>query len=424
MSILLAHLPVGFEESYPLALAAIAAPLIEAGYEVEGIDVGRVGLEGLARRLSKGDIALVGASVWSPARAEARKLAEVVRAADPEPTLVLGGPHATLVPGDIDADVVVLGEGEITFEAVVDAIAAGRSPHGVAGVHGGPARERADLGALPELDRTIFAVSDYHRDHLPSGRRYTSDVTSRGCLYRCAYCSSPVLWGRGHTYRPAEQVVESWKRLQTDHGVSGILVEDDLFTQRRERVHALCEALIVSQLRVTWEVINGVRPETVDAELLDLMHQAGCTRIALSLESSSPDRLRMMGRSPSLEHSRSAAAAARAVGIGVTGYFMLGLPGETVADRRATFDFACSLPLDMAHFSVASAWPGTQWSASDLSEVPPSERSNYYSSWYLHPVRAVRAARMLGIGPAQLPAMMGRLLAWMNKPLEARRVGA
>jgi len=425
VTILLVHLPVGFEESYPLALAAIAAPLIEAGYAVEGLDVARCGIDGLARRLDRGDVGVVGLSVWSPAVSAARVVAETVREAPGNPVLVLGGPHPTLAPDDVDADAVVLGEGEVTFHEVVDAVAAGRALTGIGGVHvrgvTGVSRETVDLATLPLPDRTIFGVADYHRDHLPTSGRYASDVTSRGCLYRCAFCSAPALWGRGHRYRPAEQVVESWDRLATDHGVTGVLVEDDLFTQRRERVIELCERLIVSQVRVTWELLNGVRPETLDAQLLDLMHQAGCTRLALSIESSSPERLKAMGRTPSLDAVRSAVEATRDAGIGATGYFMLGLPGETRFDREATFDFAASLPLDMAHFSVASAWPGTAWSAGDLSAVPAIERSTYYAAWYLHPVRAVRAARMLGVRPAQLPQMMGRLLNWMNKPLEARR---
>jgi anaerobic magnesium-protoporphyrin IX monomethyl ester cyclase len=172
-------------------------------------------------------------------------------------------------------------------------------------------------------------VADYHRDHLPRGRRYASSVTSRGCQYRCSFCSAPALWGKKHRYRSAESVVEEWRRLQVDFGVDGILVEDDLFTHHKRRVAALCEALIRSGKPVTWELLNGIRPESVDGPLLELMARAGCTRLAFSLETADKERLRRMGRSADLERVARSVSAAQDAGIGVTGYFMVGLPGET-----------------------------------------------------------------------------------------------
>ncbi|MFT7625131.1 MAG: anaerobic magnesium-protoporphyrin IX monomethyl ester cyclase [Myxococcota bacterium] len=415
MTVLLVHVPVGFEEAYPLALAALASPLLEAGHRVEGLDLARVGLLALQARLDRGDISVVGLSVWSPALAECIEVARLVQEAPGSPTLVVGGPHPTLLPADVPADVVVQGEGELAFAYAVAEVAAGRTPEPILRF------DVADMATLPLPDRTVFGVADYHREHRPTGLRYASDVTSRGCLYSCAYCSAPQIWGRGHRFRPAEQVVAHWSQLAQDHGVHGILVEDDLFTQRKARVHELCEQLIRAQRPVAWELLNGVRPETLDRPLLDVMQQAGLTRMALSLESGSPVHLKALGRSPDLQRARQAVLDAKRSGIGVTGYFVMGLPGETEADRRATFDWACSLPLDMAHFSVASAWPGTKWTADDLTHVPPSERSGYYASWYLHPVRAWRAAKVLGVRVSELPDMMNRLAQWMARPLEERR---
>ena len=419
MTVLLVHLPVGFEEAYPLSLAAIASPVLGAGYAVEGLDVGRVGVAGLRRRLARGDVELMGLSVWSAGVAGARDVIAAARSAAPNPVrVVVGGPHPSLSPDDVPADATVVGEGEHAFLSLVEAMAAGRSLEAAAAAPHAP----VDLDSVALPDRALFAVADYHRDHLPRGRRYTADVTSRGCRYRCAFCSAPALWGRSHRHRAAARVVEAWRQLRVDHLVDGVLVEDDLFTHDRERVVDLCESLIATPPGVTWELLNGVRPETLDAALLALMRRAGCTRLALSLECADPAQLRAMGRSPDLERARTVAGAARAAGLGVTGYFMLGLPGETAADRRRTFAFAAALRLDMAHFSVASAWPGTRWRPEDLSRVPPRERSAYYAAWYLHPARAWRAGRMLGVRPAELPSMARRLLRWMVSPLEARRV--
>ncbi len=405
--VLLIHVPVGFEEAYPLALASLAAPLLARGHAVEGLDVARVGLPGLRRRLARGDVDVAALSVWSPGLAAARSVVAVLR--EQRLRVVVGGPHASLAPDDLDADVVVRGEGEA---AIVDAVEGARS--GVLGP-GAP----LDLAALPLPDRTVFRVADYHRDHNPRGATYTPSVTSRGCLHSCTFCSAPALWGRGHRVRPAEQVVEEWARLASDHNVAAVLVEDDLFTQDASRTTQLCEALGARRDLPRFEVINGIRPETITAGLAHLLARAGCTRVALSLETHSPAQLRALGRGDDLPRVARAVAALSSARIGVTGYFMLGLPGETAADRLALFNYARELPLDMAHFSRASAWPGTSWAA-PLSEVSAAERAALYAAWYLHPGRARRAAHLLGAGPRDLPRMARRLVDWMVRPLEAR----
>lgn len=417
MTILLVHVPVGFEEAYPLALSALAAPLRAEGYAVEGLDAARVGATGLIDRLSRGDIDWIGISVWSPALDACRLLIQSCRRVAPTVPIVVGGPHVTLSPSDLDADCAVIGEGEQAIVEIAHRLAAGRSLPAI-----WDRTAPICLDDVPLPDREIFPVDAYHRDHLPRGRRYASTVTSRGCRYRCAYCSAPSIWGKGHRRYSPERTIEEFTLLRYRHGVDGVLIEDDLFNQDRDHVSAFCDAVSQADLGMTWELLNGVRADHLDVSLLQMMRRAGLTRLALSLESADLDQLRKMGRSVDLEHVRRIVLAARKLGIGVTGYFMVGLPGETRADRVRTFQWARSLQLDMAHFSVASAWPGTRWKANQLSVVPAWERSSLYGAWYFHPVAAYRAARMLGAGPQDLPRMAGRLANWMRRPLEARRV--
>jgi len=278
-----------------------------------------------------------------------------------------------------------------------------------------------DLNRLPMTDRTVFLVDDYHRDHLPQNKRFASVVTSRGCSFDCSFCSTPAIYGRKHRYFSAERVVEEWARLSVDYGVDGLLVEDDLFTLNRSRVSELCEALIKHPPGVTWELLNGVRPDSLDSELVRYMAEAGCRRLAVGVETAADSQLAAMGRSMDLHHLKTVLQAALDAGISTTGYFMLGLPGETVSDRQKTYQLACDLPLDMAHFSQASAWPGTRWTRNALVDVPKGERAQYYAGYYLHPKRAWRVARALNIQISQLPTMAMRLGRWMTQPLEERR---
>lgn len=427
MTVLLIHLPVGFEEAYPLGLASLAGPLIDGGHTVKGIDLGRVGMDELKHQLSSHHVTVVGLGVWTPSLHQAQEVVAAVRRFSPQTTVVVGGPHVTLRPNDIEADYAVVGEGEVVFSKLVNTLVAGENSSQIPGIHvpGSSAAittaEPVDLNALPITDRTVFAVDDYHRDHLPQTKRFASVVTSRGCSFDCSFCSTPAIYGRKHRYFSAERVVEEWARLSVDHGVDGLLVEDDLFTLNRSRVSDLCDMLIKHPPGVTWELLNGVRPDSLDPALVHHMARAGCRRLAVGIETSAHDQLKAMGRSLDVLHLKTVLKAALDAGMSTTGYFMLGLPGETVSDRKKTFELACNLPLDMAHFSQASAWPGTHWSRGDLVDVPKSERAQYYAGYYLHPKRAWRVAKALNIKISQLPDMVMRLGRWMTQPLEERR---
>jgi radical SAM superfamily enzyme YgiQ (UPF0313 family) len=431
MTVLLAHLPAGFEEDYPLALATIAAQLKSQDIPVDGLDVGRVGLDGLIQRLNQGDVGLVGLYLWSPAGNarfvvdqaaidQANAVIAEVRAFSRPPYIAVSGPYATLCPERVDADAVIVSSPVATFGELAECIATGRDFSSVAGLSAQPKRPQRAARDCPLPDRELFPVAEYHRDHLPRGRRYTSVTTSHGCNHQCTYCPAPRLFN-GFNARPVEQVVEEWRRLYTLYGVDGLLVEDDLFTQDRGRVLSLCRALIDKPIGVTWELLNGVRPEQLDHDLLSAMAQAKCTRLALSLESANPSVLENLGRSPDLSHVYTVVESARKNNISTTGYFMLGLPGESPQDRQKTFDMAVELGLDMAHFTQASAWPGCSWDETSLVEVSAAERAAYYARFYLHPGRARRVAQVLGVGISQIPEMVGRLKRWMTQPIESRR---
>lgn len=431
MTVLLLHLPAGFEEDYPLALATMAAQIKSQQIPVDVLDVGRVGLDGLVKRLNQGDVGLVAMYLWSPAGnarfvvdqeaiERANAVIAKIRAHHRPPYIAVAGPFATLSPDKVDADVVIVSDPVTTFGEVAECIATGRDFSKIQGLRGQPKRADRPLRNCPLPDRDLFPVDQYHRDHLPKGRCYTSVVTSYGCTFQCTYCPAPSLFGQFNA-RPVEHIVDEWRRLYTLYRVDGLLVEDDLFTADRNRVMELCRSLTQKPIGLTWELLNGVRPEQLDHKLLTAMSQAGCTRLALSLECANPEILEKMGRSPDLAHVHSVTLAAQKLGISTTGYFMLGLPGETREDRKKTYEMATSLKLDMAHFTQASAWPGCTWKKEELVDVSASERASYYARFYLHPARAKRVANVLGVGVTQIPEMVGRLKRWMTRPIEARR---
>jgi radical SAM superfamily enzyme YgiQ (UPF0313 family) len=185
-------------------------------------------------------------------------------------------------------------------------------------------------------------------------------LTSRGCPYRCSYCSQigPRRWRA----RSVESVVAEWRWLVEELQVAEIGVLDDSFNIDRKRVLAICQQLVDEGLnRVPWIMINGIRANLADEEVLGAMKAAGCLRAAFGVESGNQQILdTVVDKQLTLDQVRSAFQAARAVGLETIGFFIIGLPGETEATMDETIQFACELDPVVANFSIATPFPGTE----------------------------------------------------------------
>ena len=124
----------------------------------------------------------------------------------------------------------------------------------------------------------------------------------------------------------------------------------------------ICQALINQELNtVPWIMINGIRANLADTEVLGAMRRAGCIRTAFGVESGNQAILdAVVDKHLSLDQVRAAFGAARKVGLETIGFFIVGLPGETEATIDDTIRFACELDPLVANFSIATPFPGTQ----------------------------------------------------------------
>jgi radical SAM superfamily enzyme YgiQ (UPF0313 family) len=107
-------------------------------------------------------------------------------------------------------------------------------------------------------------------------------------------------------------------------------------------------------------MINGIRANLADEEVLGAMKAAGCLRAAFGVESGNQKILdTVVDKQLTLDQVRSAFQAARAVGLETIGFFIIGLPGETEETMDETIRFACELDPVVANFSIATPFPGT-----------------------------------------------------------------
>jgi len=286
-------------------------------------------------------------------------------------TTIAIGTHPSAVPRNTlelipELDVVIRHEPELTFREVLDRRREGRGLEGCLGT----AIRRSDGQIVVHEDRPLIK----HLDELPIpkqhllpldryrapfiGRRYTWVLTNRGCPYRCTYCFEGVIWGKSVRYRSAASIVRELEYLAR-HGVHKVVFLADLFTYDREGVLRLCDLIVGRGLRLRWACNSRV--DTIDEELAIRMKRAGCWLIAFGIESGSQVVLNACRKDTTVEKARQTIAMIDRVGIRSWGYFIIGLPGETVATIRETIDLAKSLPLDIALFHVAVPYAGTEF---------------------------------------------------------------
>jgi anaerobic magnesium-protoporphyrin IX monomethyl ester cyclase len=297
--------------------------------------------------------------------------------------VILGGPHSTSLPEESAAkpfvDVVVRGEGEATWLELLSAWKAGGwNPDSLSRIMGVTYRAgRGEVISTP--DRPSIPVEELNEMPLPTWHLFKLDrytnlqptvdqvdgpslpiLTSRGCPYRCTYCSQigPRRWRA----RSVDSVVAEWRWLVRDLGAAEIGVLDDSFNIDRQRVLQICQRLVDEGLNeVPWIMINGIRANLADEEVLGAMKRAGCIRTAFGVESGNQKILdSVVDKHLTLDQVRSAFKAARAVDLETIGFFIVGLPGETEETMDDTIRFACELDPVVANFSIATPFPGTQ----------------------------------------------------------------
>ncbi len=356
----------------PLGLALIAAILEKAGYPVKLIDANALNLNPEAVANSSIDVDIVGITATTPTIGTALSIARHIKQKNPKLKIILGGPHVTLLPEETlasspDIDVIVRGEGDETIIELLKAIENNKPLINVAGIsykfnekiiQTPESKSIIDMNSLPYPAYHLLPWQKY-KPHPPHGMAlpFAAMVTSRGCPYRCAYCSKPVFGSRFRAQSP-DRVVEEMVYLQQKFGVREIAFYDDTFTVDNKRVHAIADKIIAKKLKISWTC--ETRVNLVDKELLAHMKQAGCYTIAYGIESASPEIIKVLQKDITLQQVEVAIRAHKEVGLSVVGYFMLGSPGETPQTIQQTIDFAKKLKVDFAQFSVTTPFPGTE----------------------------------------------------------------
>ena len=303
------------------------------------------------------------------------KTAKEVRQRSPRTHIIFGGQHPTIMPQMVMqedcVDSICLGEGENVWSEFLDRMAAQESLDGVAGLwyrHDGevvanaPRRTYVNVDAVPMpayhlLDIERYFDLDFVR--FPTAdRRAIQIFTSRGCPYRCIYCHD--LFGKRFRGRKPELVWEEIKFLHDNYGVREFMVEDDIFNMDLARAKRICDLVIDSGMKLGFQFGNGVRLERFDEELMRKLALAGTHHMAVAIESANDRIQKLIRKNLKLDRLHEVLGWARRYRIETLGFFMLGFPGETVAEIHQTIRYACRSDFDEALFSIATPYAGTE----------------------------------------------------------------
>jgi len=178
----------------------------------------------------------------------------------------------------------------------------------------------------------------------------------RGCPFNCAWCNVKELWGQRCRAFSPPKVVEEIDHLVNNYGSKGIYFVGDTFTIQKKNTVEICRLVKKHKLDIEW--VCDTQVNLLSRELLKIMKDAGCRTIWFGVESGSPKILKKINRNITLEQAVHAFRLCREEGIKTACSFMLGIPGETAKDMKATFKFAKKLDPDWCRFNIFIAYPG------------------------------------------------------------------
>ncbi|MBE0428252.1 MAG: B12-binding domain-containing radical SAM protein [Thermoleophilia bacterium] len=380
-----------------LGLGYLAASLRESGLDAVILDCNKedIGPEDFRGYLSGKEFHLIGFQVYTSGIPSARRMVHVARALNEEAILVLGGPHPS---GDVeqtfsilpDVDCAVVGEGE---EAIVELMKLDKGDLDdktrLAGIKNvaypvnegevciNEIAQSEDLATLPRpawdlIDPRTYPISPHGT--FSRGYPVAPVLTSRGCPYPCTFCAAFKVFGRKIRYRPAEDVVDEIEYLVRNYGIKEFHIEDDNFTMKKDYVMEFTSLVKRRNLRMPWACPNGIRLDRIDAEMLEAMEDSGCYSVAVGIESGSDDVLRRMRKKLTTDQIEEKVDLIKnSSNLNVTGFFLLGYPGETVEEIKKTIRFSRRLKLNKASFSPVMPLPGTEIYSDWRKKVPAED---------------------------------------------------
>lgn len=381
MKVALVWPPFDTMYTMPLPLGYLKANLPAGEHEVRIFDcaLGRMDgtSPGFRSFLSGFSPDVVGVSSWSSMFSAIGPILRAVREVVPRAKTVLGGPHATAcaqsVMGDASVDFLFRGEAEMSFPVFLRELGA-TSPDfsGVKGLAWRRAGGKAvmneaghaeDLDSIAPPDYDFMDLEGYlrqgYRLHCPEPRN-APILATRGCPYRCAFCTAPAMNGKIVRKHSIAYLTSLIRRLYEEKGIRWFNFVDDNFTYDTAWAGEFCRAIINMNLKgAGFGTPNGIRMQRGSPELWRLMKRAGWRSLVVAPESGSPRTLAAMRKDFDLGTLPQVVRDMQGAGLVVQAFFIIGYPGETREDLDDTIRVATQTGFDFFYLNNFQPLPGT-----------------------------------------------------------------
>ncbi len=238
----------------------------------------------------------------------------------------------------------------------------------------------ADYGNLDFMEYATQTIK-YSQGLCSRATPYAVTITSRGCPYKCIFCSGYRVSGRKVRMRSAKNVLEEVDIL-CKNGVKEITFLDDHFFFNRQRAIDIMKGLL--KYNILWKCAN-LTIWLLDEELLTLMRQSGCYILTISVESGDQYVVRNVVKKPiDLDKTVYLVNLAKSMGFDIVSNFIIGFPQETWEQIRTTMAFASDFNVDLVNFHIATPLPNTELmdiciKEGVISEFNPTSNVGYTS---------------------------------------------
>ncbi len=393
----------GVGTTYPsLGLAAIGAVAEAGDHEVRLIDCEAAGLthNDLEEKIRAYQPQIIGLQTFCNTIGRTLEISKRVKEnISTDIKVIFGGVQATFFPkeyiADKNVDFVVVGEGEIIFKNLLDALEKNSTDfshiNGLVWKKNGqivvnpPEKLIENLDILPFPARHLFDWKLYHSSAQLRGKKTSLIITSRGCPYNCGFCFSHKTFGRTYRYMSSGRVIEEIKFLKEKYNVDGLQFYDDTLTFNKARITELCDLMIAEKINLPWSCFTRV--DCVTEELLKKMKAAGCYQIFYGVEAGNQRLLNLMSKGITIEQIKNAFSWTNNAGIEALASFIIGLPTETKEEARDSVKLAKEIEAAYAHWELFTPYPGTNLYkiALEYGRLLTTDLSKY-SPWRDEPV--------------------------------------
>jgi anaerobic magnesium-protoporphyrin IX monomethyl ester cyclase len=364
----------------PVGVAYIEEYLNGLGFKTAGIDLTAGFTEKqLLRKLDEVKPSIVGITLMTYNYLHTYYIVRRIKEHAPEAKIILGGAHVSAIGAEAlrectQADFACSGEGELLMESLCK----GDDPANIPGLH---YRDGDEIKSGPA------PVANLQLDKLPFPRYsnyplngYVSEmeiITGRGCPHQCTFCSIASIMGYRIRKRTVASVIEELE-FHYSNGVRSFQIGDDNFLGNLKYARALLEAIVkMDRKDLVLRCGQGIRADKLDKDILKLMVAAGIRHVGIGVESGRDHVLKAMKKNETVEEIDRGIQLACEAGLNVTLLFVVGTPGETLDDVRASIVLAEKHPVMRAFFFNLVPFPGTElydWVQKHKTWVQPPEQ--------------------------------------------------